>query len=518
MLRSMFARLMAVVMAAILICVLGLSALFYVSARNSRIDARMDALKLQAYDIAYLASRSVLGAGFDFGYNGANQEYIEWKANSLYEEFGAYSVVVDRVGQVTFYVTPEQLKGVPAGESDDAGESSGSSGSEGSSGDPANLPPEGTLTEEESVDLDIDRADIMDTLARVLRGEEVVRRHNSEFGPVFTVSVPWVDNGAVVGAVFVQTAAQTVYSTYQGLALKAALAALAAMALAGVSVFFITRQIVKPLRVMAEMAGELAEGRFERRVPVTGSRETRELAAAFNLMAGQLETLEQTRRDFVANVSHELRSPMTSMQGFLQGMLDGTIPASEQSKYMQIVLDETRRLSKLVGNLLNLSRMENSETQLAWSDFDVHETIRRVIIANMAQLDEKEMELSLSFDDAPLRVHADADQIEQVLINLLTNAVKYTPSGGHITIGTAQEGKTVRVTVRDDGPGIAPEDAPYIFDRFYKADKSHTVGKGTGLGLAICKRILEKHGQTIRLLPSSEGAAFEFTLESAPEE
>ncbi|MBR5383003.1 MAG: HAMP domain-containing histidine kinase, partial [Clostridia bacterium] len=330
----------------------------------------------------------------------------------------------------------------------------------------------------------------------------------------FTVAVPWVDNGVVLGAVFIQTAAQTVYATYQGLALKTALTALFALLLACVSVFLITRQIVKPLRNMAEVAGELAEGHFDRRVQVTGSRETRELASAFNLMAAQLEALEQTRRDFIANVSHELRSPMTSIQGYLQGMLDGTVPAEEQKQYMGIVLDETKRLTKLVGNLLNLSRMESESTQLALSDFDLHESIRRVIIANLPQLDSKQLDLQLSFEEEPMYVNADPEQIDQVLINLLSNAIKYTPEGGHIGIDTLQEGDTVRVTVRDDGPGILPEDAPYIFDRFYKADKSHTVGKGTGLGLAICKRIIEKHGQSIRLVPSTSGAAFEFTLKS----
>jgi len=213
-------------------------------------------------------------------------------------------------------------------------------------------------------------------------------------------------------------------------------------------------------------------------------------------------------------VSHELRSPMTSMQGFLQGMLDGTIPLGDQRQYMQIVLDETRRLSKLVGSLLNLSRLENGETPLAMSHFDVHETIRRVIIANMTQLDEKQLELSLSFEDEPMYVHADQDQIEQVLINLLSNAIKYTPDGGHIAIDTRQKERITTLIVRDSGPGILPEDAPYVFDRFYKADKAHTVGKGTGLGLAICKRIMERHGQTIRLLPADTGAAFECTLES----
>ena len=479
--HGMFARLMTVMLAAILACVLVLYSLFYFTIRADHIDARMNELKRQAYDIAYLASRVRNNSiAESFGHSSTTETYIKWKANSIYSDFNAYSVVVDRTGKTTLYATPE-------------------------------------LMNEE--DMIFDQQKIVSILSRVLRGEEIIFRTQSGGKPMFTVAVPWMDNGTVLGAVFIQTAAQTVYATYSGFALQVFAAALATCALATVGVFFMTRQIIAPLRVMVPMAGEMAQGKFDRRVPISGSSETRELAAAFNSMAAQLEALEQTRRDFVANVSHELRSPMTSMQGFLQGMLDGTIPAGEQKQYMQIVLDETRRLSKLVGNLLNLSRMENSNTELAYSDFDLHECIRRVIIANMSQLDDKRMDLQLSFEDEPMYVHADADQIEQVLVNLLSNAVKYTPEGGHIAIDTAQEGKLTRVIVRDDGPGVAPEDAPYIFDRFYKADKAHTVGKGTGLGLAICKRIMDKHGQSLRLLDTKEGAAFEFTLESgrAPE-
>ena len=474
MLRSMFSRLMAVIMAAILVVVIGISALFYVTSRSNYIDSRMDELKVQAYEIAYLASQVRTNALSAFGYSSITESYINWKADTIYAEFNAYSVVVNRTGQITVYMTP-------------------------------------ALMQESGIEFDKQR--IVDTLAEVLKGQEIVQLEKGSQGPMFTVAVPWITGDVVVGAVYIQTAAQTVYASYQGVAYKIALTALAVAALAAVSVFFITRQIVKPLRVMAQMAGDFAQGKFDRRVPVTGSMETQELASAFNLMAGQLEALEQTRRDFLANVSHELRSPMTSIQGFLTGMLDGTIPPEEHRQYMQTVLDETRRLSRLVGSLLNLSRMENSETQLAYTDFDIHEMIRRVIIANLPALDEKQMDVSLSFEDEPMSVHADAEQIEQVLINLVSNAIKYTPEGGRITI-TTQQDKNTRVTVRDNGPGVAPEDAPYIFDRFYKADKSHTVGKGTGLGLAISKRIMDKHGQTLRLLPEGPGAAFEFTLEN----
>lgn len=476
MFRSMFARLMAIVLAIVLVSMLGLFGLFYISMRTGYIDTRMNNLKSEAYEIAYLASRvrnnDIL---FPFSSDNTTNTYIEWKVNSVYQEYQAYSVVVDRTGELKLYAAPELIA---------------------------------------NSSVHFDQRQIIQTLSTVLQGKEVVYQSDTAAGPAFTVAVPWVDNGNVLGAVFVQTAAQTVYATYQGMTVQVAVSMLAAFVLSGVSLFFLTKKIIRPLRIMTEMSGEMAQGKFDRRVPVTGSRETKELASSFNLMASQLEALEQTRRDFVANVSHELRSPMTSMQGFLQGMLDGTIPLSEQKQYMQIVLDETRRLSKLVGSLLNLSRLENGETPLAMSHFDLHETIRRVIIANMSQLDEKQTELSLSFEDEPMYVYADQDQIEQVLINLISNAIKYTPKGGQISIDTKQKEKTTVVTVRDNGQGILPEDAPYVFDRFYKADKAHTVGKGTGLGLSICKRIMERHKQSIRLLPSNTGAVFEFTLES----
>lgn len=193
-------------------------------------------------------------------------------------------------------------------------------------------------------------------------------------------------------------------------------------------------------------------------------------------------------------------------------MLDGTIAPEEHEKYLQVVVDETHRLSKLIAGLLNLSRMENEETSLAYSDFDVNETARRVIISRINPIDEKQLEVNADFEIDPCFVHADADQIEQVIINLLDNAIKFTPQGGTITLTTRENGQQVLLQVKDNGEGVLPDNVPHIFDRFYKADKAHTVGKGTGLGLAICRRIMEKHGQTIRLVSGEGGAEFEITL------
>ena len=193
-------------------------------------------------------------------------------------------------------------------------------------------------------------------------------------------------------------------------------------------------------------------------------------------------------------------------------MLDGAVPEDTRGRYLQVIVDETHRLSKLINGLLNLSRLENDQTALAYSDFDVNEMTRRVIISRMTQLEEKKMDVDTDFETYSCFVHADADQIEQVIINLLDNAVKYTPEGGKIRISTQKEHDRVVLRVKDNGIGILPEDAAHLFDRFYKADTAHTVGKGTGLGLSICRKIMEKHGQTIRLVSGEGGAEFEITL------
>ena len=356
-------------------------------------------------------------------------------------------------------------------------------------------------------------------MEQALKGQEVVRQTKSASGPLFTVLVPWMQESVitnqrtVMGFILIQTAAQTVHAAYRGLIWQTVLVAVGMFLLSAAVVFFIARQLSRPLSVMAQAAGDMARGNFEARVPEEGGREIQELARAFNQMTAQLSTLEKSRRDFVANVSHELRSPITSIQGFAQGMLDGTIPPEEHEKYLRVVADETHRLSKLIASLLNLSRMENEETSLAYTDFDVNELARRVLISRMTQIEEKSLEIDVQFAQEQCFVRADADQIQQVIINLLDNAIKFTPEGGAITLSTQETEGHISLRVKDTGIGILPQDAPHIFDRFYKADKAHTVGKGTGLGLAICYRIMERHGQTIRLLQGEGGAEFEITLQ-----
>ena len=234
-------------------------------------------------------------------------------------------------------------------------------------------------------------------------------------------------------------------------------------------------------------------------------------------MADKLGQTESSRREFVANVSHELRSPITSISGFVTGMEDGTIPPEEHGKYLAIVGDETRRLSKLIGDLLALSRLERDDAALTLTAFDVCELLRRCVIHRVGDLEGKHMEVECDFQLEPCMVSADSDRIEQVVVNLLDNAIKFTPEGGCITLSILPEGDRCRVRVHDNGIGILPEDRPRVFERFFTADRAHTSGKGTGLGLAISQRIMEMHGQQLVLEDAEEGTTFSFTLARAVE-
>ena len=261
----------------------------------------------------------------------------------------------------------------------------------------------------------------------------------------------------------------------------------------------------------------MSQGDFSVRADVSGFDEVDNLSRSFNLMASKLNMIEDSRREFVGNVSHELRSPITNIHGYVDGMLDGTIPADDFPKYLRIVSDETTRMKSLITDLLELSRMEDGVATLDQQEYNLNESIRRVLIGQMNDIEKKNIHIHLEFSDEPCYVYADQARIEQVIINITDNAIKYLHNEGNLTIHTAIVHDIVTVCVSNDGVSILPEDQPHVFERFYKSDKAHTIGKdsGTGLGLSICKRILEMHGQSIRLVPTQKGAAFEFTLRKA---
>ena len=361
---------------------------------------------------------------------------------------------------------------------------------------------------------------VLEQLAQIQQGKEIrVQGLFSQLGDkIVTIGVPWrYSDGQVVGAVLLHIGTEklrvSILNVFrQGLVLPATAAALL---LGTLMSWFLARSQVRPIRQINSAVRDFAKGKFDRRVELDCGGELQELGESFNKMAGELAQLEESRRSFVANVSHELRSPMTSIQGYVQGMLDGTISQEEQPRYLRVVLDETRRLTDLVRDLLDLSRIESGNFPLEIADFDINELARRILINYERRIDEKDIEVEVDFDADYRYVRADASRISQVLSNLIDNAIKFLPErGGRLKISVAREGRGVRVAVEDNGSGISREDLPHVFERFYKADKAHTSGMGTGLGLSIVKRILEQHGTDIAVRSGDGGTAFEFVLES----
>ena len=277
----------------------------------------------------------------------------------------------------------------------------------------------------------------------------------------------------------------------------------------------LTKRITKPLNQMKKVARRVASGEFSERVNVRGKDEIAELSASFNNMIVALENLESMRRDFIGNVSHELRTPLTTIKGFTEGILDGVIPPEKQGSYLAIVLDETRRMQKLVNDLLSLAKMQAGEVTLNMTDFDINELIRRSVISLQHIFIEKNLEFQADFESERMFVNADSDAIQRVIINLLHNAVKFTPENGEIRVRTyteRTERDKVYISVEDNGKGIPKAELPYIFERFYKTDKSRSADRsGVGLGLAIARNIIVAHNEIIKV-ESEEGHGSVFTL------
>ena len=288
---------------------------------------------------------------------------------------------------------------------------------------------------------------------------------------------------------------------------------LAAFAMAFIVVYYISYRLVRPVHDMAGATRQYARGDFGYRVPVRGDDELRQLAEAFNSMAISLANLESSRRSFVANVSHELKTPMTSIGGFIDGMLDGTIPQEQQRKYLTLVSEEVKRLSRLVTGMLNLSKIEDGELQLNLRPFDVNELLFTTALRFERIVAEKGLELSGLEDLEPITIKGDRDMLNQVFYNLIDNAVKFTPPGQRLEFDARQDKGSYVFKLRNTGVGISSEELARIFERFYKTDKSRSFDvKGAGLGLYLARTIVKMHGGAISA--GSDGESWtEFVVE-----
>lgn len=277
------------------------------------------------------------------------------------------------------------------------------------------------------------------------------------------------------------------------------------------AIYFITERTVSPLKQMSRATKQFANGKFDVRIPVQGNDEIAELAIAFNTMAESLSKQEYMRSTFLANVSHDLRTPMTTISGFIDGILDGAIPPEKQDYYLGIIAQEVRRLSRLVSSLLDISRIQAGDRKFTKADFDICEMARLILISFEAKIDEKKLDIDFDAPDA-LMAYSDKDAVYQVLYNICDNGIKFSREGGKFRIAIKDDSENVAVSVYNEGVGISEADLPYVFDRFYKSDKSRGLDKtGVGLGLCICKTIIDSLGGKI-FVKSEYGKYCEFTI------
>ena len=280
----------------------------------------------------------------------------------------------------------------------------------------------------------------------------------------------------------------------------------------------VTSHMTTPLRKIADAAKRFSQGDLSVRVKVEGADEVAHLAATFNTMAEFADKNETSRSSFVANIAHELRTPMTSIKGFVDGIIDGTIPAERQDTYLKIVSSEVGRLARLTNSMLDMSKLESGEFVMNVSRYNIWDTISDVAFAFEDRIENADIQVK-GFEPTRMIVSADKDIIHQVVYNIVDNALKFTPHGGFIGFNVTEDKLTgfITVKIRNSGEGIAPEALPYIFDRFYKTDTSRSVHiKGAGIGMYIAKTLVQRSGGDIRVESEvGEYTEFIFTLPAA---
>ncbi len=355
------------------------------------------------------------------------------------------------------------------------------------------------------------------TLYKVYSGETI--QEVSSFGNTFQelkvmTAIPLMEDGQVTGAVLLLNSYEAIKDDMTYIYKLLAVCLVVIVIVTFGSTYGFTNIMSNSFKEFSDTTQRIANGDFSSRVNGIHDGELGELSRNLNYMAEELEKLEDYRKDFLANVSHDIRSPLTTIRGFVQAMMDGTIPVDNQEKYFRIVLNETDRLTKMTNDILLLSKMENQKIKLHITTIDINAIIIRVLDQFEQSIKKKRMALELNLYDGPLLVDVDANHIQRVVANLLDNAIKFCAPGDTITITVGTIYNKAEISIADSGPGIPKEELPYIWDRFHKIDKSRGQDKqGIGLGLSIIKEILRTHGESINVYSDpSLGTRFVFTL------
>ncbi|MCL5056758.1 MAG: cell wall metabolism sensor histidine kinase WalK [Actinobacteria bacterium] len=367
----------------------------------------------------------------------------------------------------------------------------------------------------------------MEDLKKVLAGERVIKSGINEIigAKVLSAMVPVTNGGRTTGAVIVSSSIAAIegqISEYQKIILNVGIGGII---LATFLSLLFSRSLSRPLVQMNKVARALARGDFSRKVAVKSEDEIGVLANSLNTLSGDLqekitalERLDQTRKDFVAGISHELRTPLTIIQGYAEALKDNVAESEEERRdCIDGIVEETGRLRRLVFDLLDLRRIESGQENIELSEFDISPVLLKAAEKMGVFIEQKGIALDLDIPENIPPVLANPDRLQQILFNLLENAVRYTPTGGSVRVNTVVFNGFVKVSVKDSGPGIPEGEQELIWEKFYKVDKSRTrrEGGGTGLGLAIVKRLVEKmDGQVYVESTPGQGTTFSFTLKT----
>ncbi len=323
-----------------------------------------------------------------------------------------------------------------------------------------------------------------------------------------------LSDGKLVGLVYAVATTLPLDTMWRGFTGLFIMTSLAVLMIAFMASSVTTMRLVQPIREMARATRQYAEGDFDIRMRDYGRNdEVGELAASFNNMAESLQQTERQRREFIANISHELKTPMTTIAGYTDGILDGTIPPENERQYLQIISDESRRLSRLVRRMLDVSQLQTMDPLKNGNHFDLCESMRRVLISMEKKITDRHLDVDADIPEEPILVLGDNDMITQVIYNLLENATKFAAEGSVLYLGVTPIDGKARVTVRNVGETIPAEELPLLFERFHKSDKSRSEDKdGVGLGLYIVKTILEQHKEKINVTSENGVTTFTFSL------
>lgn len=334
--------------------------------------------------------------------------------------------------------------------------------------------------------------------------------------PCLSVGYPVFVNNSFAGSVLVHASLKEIQKTFREIYILTLWAILVSVAIAYGILYIQIKRISSPLKEISEAAKVIAGGEFQRRLKINTRDEIEELGESFNNMAESLERIEENRRNFIANISHDLRSPMTSIRGFIEGIIDGTIPEEKHEYYLKIVLEESKRLIKTTNDLLELNNMQQGKVEIRKEAFEINETIRRKLISFEHRITQKRLDVAFHIFEEKTYVLSDQGLIERVLSNLLDNAVKFTPEQGSIMIRSSEQANNIIIEVMNTGTSISPDELKKIWDRFHKGDPSRGQFKsGFGLGLAIVKEIMGLLEEKIWVESKENSAIFCFTLKKA---